>query len=252
MRNCIPVSGVIFILLVFASIVAYVDLSTVAPVEPPLPVPMPVVPDMPPEPTPLPLVPIEPAPIPEPVLTTEPHTAALAICNRVGGQEHHGSGILIKHGDRILAITSQVIFLAGIGQITVTDTRGHVYTATVAALDTERYVVALDVTDLGDAVYTLLTPHSFQVEPQDYWAYGCEGNTFSGHKMYVLSHLKPSPSWTVFDAPADRVRSAWLGGPILDMDGQLAGLLLGRAGPYNDKAIGIDATGILTWLGGFR
>ena len=235
------------LLIVFLGINAYLYVPAPALNEPPVPVPD--APDVPPEPVPLPLVPVEPEPLPEPVLTPKPHTAALAVCNRVAGQECRGSGILIKHGVSILAITSRVIFLAGIGEVTVTDTRGSEHAATVAALDEERYVVALHVADLGDAVYTTLAPHSFQVGSKDYWAYGCEGNTFSGAGLHVAFHPLPSPSWTVFDAPAANVRSVWFGSPILDTDGRLAGLLLGRAGANRDQAIGINTTELMAWLG---
>jgi hypothetical protein len=241
------------ILTAFYVYYAAIPTTPVAPVAP-VPVtpdepPVPPVPNVLPDRVPLPLEPVEPEPLPEPVLTPKPHTAALAVCNRVAGQECRGSGILIKHAGGILAVTSRVLFLAGIGEVTVTDTRGRVYVATVATLDEERYVVALHVTDLGDAVYTTLKPHSFQVGPKDYWAYGCEGNTFSGVGLYVAFHPLPSPSWTVFDAPAAKVRSVWFGSPILDTDGQLAGLLLGRAGPYRDQAIGINTTELMAMLG---
>ncbi len=217
------------------------------PNEPP-PVPDQVNPDPPPQPEPLPLVPVEPM---EPREAEKPYEAALKITNKVGDRTYFGSGLMIKRGNLLLAITSKVFFLGGFGEVTVIDTRGRRFAANVVAVDEDRFVVALNVANY-DHVYTVMKDASFQMGDKHFWAFGCEDNEFSGAAVFVRHHPTPSPSWTVFDAEPERVPGSWFGGPIFDTAGDLTGLLLGRAGGNCNQAIGINTTSIRQWLARFK
>lgn len=218
----------------------------IQPDEPPVP-PAPMEPVEPVVPLP-PLVPVDP---PQPVLAKKPHEATVKIIHRLGNKTHYGSGLMIKQGNLLLAITSNVTFVNGHGDITVVDTRGRKFAANVVAVDKERCVVALNVADY-DHVYTTLKDASFQTREKCYWTFGCKDNVFTGALVYVAFHPLPAKGWSVFDADPEKVLATWFGGPILTPDGTVAGLLLGRAGEKREQVIGINTKEIKRWLEQYR
>lgn len=224
------------------------------PNEPPPPVDIPV--DVPPV---APVDPVTPpldlVPVIDPVaprLADEPLGAVLKVTNTVDGKTSTGSGLMVRAGDQIVAITSTVLFVNGIGEVEVTGVDGTKRFATRVARDKAMCVAALRFTNLDGAVYTQLAPHSFQVGDKNYWAFGYDGKNFSGGVLYVNYHPMPTPSWTVFIGSDDAIHGTYFGGPILDPDGRIAGMLLGRAtqnGRIVDSQLGINSTQLRAFLG---
>jgi hypothetical protein len=184
----------------------------------------------------------------------EAHRAVLKVTNTKDGKTSTGSGFMVRAGDTIVAITSAVLFVNGTGVVKATNVDGITHTATAIKIDRGRYIVALRFDDLDGAIYTQLAPHSFQVGDKNFWAFGYAGGSlFRGGTLYVHYHPLPS-SWTVFQGMDKDVLGTYFGGPILNTDGQIAGMLLGRATDRGDRIInsqlGINSTHLRAFLGG--
>lgn len=167
-----------------------------------------------------------------------PHPAVVRIENRLtcsngGFRIDKGSGAWVNISGTIGIITASHIFRDGIGGISVTTPNGNRISATIKKRDEQWDVVFLQTQTLPDVEPLNLASRSPpQGEPTVAWGFGSDGRLL-GQRGTVVGYVKTKNSTSPETLmTTGKAREGDSGGPVLDGNGELIGLLWGTDGRY--------------------